>query len=169
MTRVVAKKFRKRIAVMHELRTCVLSQPNLAQLVLSDCPPPATTSLPSWWHNNHDLNLLQGIGRHGIGQWQEIFADPDMDWSDALEIRANPARSEPLFNRARQLIKLYSALWPHKTVGPFDIQPEDYVDPPELTGDQNKRRRSYDESDAEEQAPKVIRISKSSMTIIHDK
>eukprot|EP00474_Spongospora_subterranea_P008282 CRZ08740.1 hypothetical protein [Spongospora subterranea] len=163
MTRVVAKKFRKRIALMHELRTRVLSHSDLSQLVLSECPPPATTSLPSWWQITHDVDLLKGIARHGIGQWQEMFSDPDFDWPSPVEIQADPARSEPLFNRARQLIKLYSARSPNKTIGPFETRPEDFIDLPESVRE-GKRRRSDGEYEPRKRI--TIRISKQTMTIV---
>eukprot|EP01133_Synstelium_polycarpum_P015297 gene15297-18116_t len=63
-----------RVFFFKKLRT-LLQKPNLIDM-LGNYPPP--TCFPQWWKIEFDVALLQGIARHGFGQYEEICQDKSL-------------------------------------------------------------------------------------------
>ncbi|CEO98096.1 unnamed protein product (mitochondrion) [Plasmodiophora brassicae] len=147
MTHVVAKKFRKRLSLMNQLRTRVLVNPDLESLIMRE-PPPSASNLPSWWSPACDHSLLLGVGIEGIGQWSEMFDNQSLSWPPEA-IQGDPPKSEPLFSRVRQLVTIYAPYGPREAVGPFDTIPSDFGD-----------------EEDEQHAPQKIRINRASMQVV---
>ncbi|KAG0167130.1 Chromodomain helicase DNA binding protein [Apophysomyces sp. BC1034] len=71
-----ARRALKRIAQMKKIREQVMVHPELDALLAN---ARKTSGLPSWWEvPAHDLALLKGICKHGVGRHDLMTSDPDL-------------------------------------------------------------------------------------------
>ncbi|EFA77978.1 myb domain-containing protein [Heterostelium album PN500] len=74
------KRLVNRIYFLNKLRGKILKNPNLTT-ILDDVSPPH--SFPMWYQKGvHDIALLQGIAKHGYGQFEDICKDKSFPFYD---------------------------------------------------------------------------------------
>ena len=127
---------RQRLHFFAQLRERVLTlhDEQLNNIASTDCPPlPSAPEdmLPPWWKRcHHDLCLLRGIDRFGIGEWRQMMQDETLQWrtqneqtmsdntaikleSSALDISLlEPTHFDALQQRADRLVSTFSAYNP---------------------------------------------------------
>ncbi|KAI9218176.1 hypothetical protein BC828DRAFT_389349, partial [Blastocladiella britannica] len=90
-----ARKLLRRLELFDVIRGKVLPLPNLREHLTRSR---RSTTLPEWWiPGDHDLALLTGISRHGIGRHEAIVMDPELPFhAIALEHQRRAAGGGPV-------------------------------------------------------------------------
>ncbi|GLI62110.1 hypothetical protein VaNZ11_004693, partial [Volvox africanus] len=79
--------------------------------------------LPVWWQPEHDLQLAQGVMRHGFGAWDAIAMDPEYCF-------ASCARAAQAVNGGEDAAAAAGVASPTSTLGP----PASWMPSPQLLG-----------------------------------
>lgn len=90
----VALALKKRLSLLHDLRTVVLPKKDLVaclrrerQLRTLPSKPPG---LFNWWQvGRHDRALLRGVARHGLCEWGRILDDTNLGWPSQINQHKN--------------------------------------------------------------------------------
>uniref|UniRef100_A0A7S1TDC7 FHA domain-containing protein n=1 Tax=Compsopogon caeruleus TaxID=31354 RepID=A0A7S1TDC7_9RHOD len=77
-----AYKLLERVEFFRVLRQEVLPNEALSK-ILRGCK--RSKELPAWWRSSLDRDLLIGVARYGLNDWDSLFKDPDLGFLAALK------------------------------------------------------------------------------------
>jgi len=91
----VCTRLLQRIDLIDSLRNNFLSLSDEEQGIVAQSLH-KTVTLPKWWEQKkHDVSLIHGVLKHGLGKWDDIIQDPDLEFFKILQsVRKKLKRAE---------------------------------------------------------------------------